>query len=183
MASGCCMTTATCVFSCRGIKEEDDKESVFMLDCGFQTSQCRRWSGRRLLAHAPCTYVLYSRQCDEGNVLQSCLLAISLVGDRTPNAEGRTSRARLSGGHFIRRLAMHFGLGPKRQQAATAGAHEVDKAGLAAEEGAQEIPAPAQAPPPPPPAPQPQTMSQRIERIEEEVHDLRRDVVGLRGVA
>ncbi|GJS66346.1 hypothetical protein Tco_0680910, partial [Tanacetum coccineum] len=47
------------------------------------------------------------------------------------------------------------------------------------EEVDQEILAPAQAPPP---APQPRTMSQRIERIEEEVHDLRRDVVGLRGV-
>ncbi|GKB08622.1 hypothetical protein Tco_0836934 [Tanacetum coccineum] len=41
------------------------------------------------------------------------------------------------------------------------------------EEVAQEIPAPTQAPPPLPPAPQPRTMSQRIERIEEEVHDLR----------
>ncbi|GJY54189.1 hypothetical protein Tco_0445853 [Tanacetum coccineum] len=43
------------------------------------------------------------------------------------------------------------------------------------------VPAPAQASPPPPPALQPCTMSQRIERLEEEVHDLRRDVVGLRG--
>ncbi|GKB75003.1 hypothetical protein Tco_0936415 [Tanacetum coccineum] len=42
--------------------------------------------------------------------------------------------------------------------------------------------APAQAPPPPPPAPQPQTMSQRIERIKEEMSDLRHDIVGLRGV-
>ncbi|GJT34411.1 hypothetical protein Tco_0924830 [Tanacetum coccineum] len=48
----------------------------------------------------------------------------------------------------------------------------------AAEEVAPEIPAPVQAPPP---APQPRTMSQRIERLEEEVHDLRRDIVGLRG--
>ncbi|GKD77174.1 hypothetical protein Tco_1339795, partial [Tanacetum coccineum] len=70
----------------------------------------------------------------------------------------------------------------KRQQAAAAGAHEADEAGPAAEEGAQEIPAPSQAPPPPPPTPQPQTMSQRIERIKEEMHDLWRDVVGLRGV-
>ncbi|GKE02044.1 hypothetical protein Tco_1390027 [Tanacetum coccineum] len=75
--------------------------------------------------------------------------------------------------------------GPERQQAAAAGAPEVDKAGQAAEEVAPEIPAPApaasQAPPPPSPAPQPRTMSQRIERLEEEVHDLRRDVVGMRG--
>ncbi|GJZ53603.1 hypothetical protein Tco_0608488 [Tanacetum coccineum] len=71
------------------------------------------------------------------------------------HAEGRKSGARLSGGHFIGHLAMHFGL---------------------------EIPAPAQAPSPLLPAPQPRTMSQRIERIEDEVHDLRRDVVGLLGV-
>ncbi|GJU06047.1 hypothetical protein Tco_1122477 [Tanacetum coccineum] len=89
-------------------------------------------------------------------------------------AEGRKSGARLSGGHFIGRLAMHFGLvnneglrglqGPERQQ--------VVAAGLAVDEGAQEIPVLAHAPSPPPPAPQPRTMSQRIERIEEEMHDL-----------
>ncbi|GKF16809.1 hypothetical protein Tco_0061727, partial [Tanacetum coccineum] len=65
--------------------------------------------------------------------------------------------------------------------AAAAGANEADEGSLAAEEVAPEIPASVQAPPPPPPAPQPRTMSQRIERLEEEVHDLRRDVVGLRG--
>ncbi|GKF88012.1 hypothetical protein Tco_0258889, partial [Tanacetum coccineum] len=69
-------------------------------------------------------------------------------------AEERKSGARLSRGHFIGRLAMHFGLGPERQQVAAAG--------LAADEGAQEIP--------------------RIKRIEEEMHDLRHDVVGLGGV-
>ncbi|GKC60260.1 hypothetical protein Tco_1087858 [Tanacetum coccineum] len=79
------------------------------------------------------------------------------------HAEGRKSGARLSGGHFIGRLAMYFGLvsdeGLRGLQ--QAGAHEVDKAGPAAEEVALEIPvlAPAQAPPPPPPAPQPRTMS------------------------
>ncbi|GKG24113.1 hypothetical protein Tco_0392149, partial [Tanacetum coccineum] len=73
--------------------------------------------------------------------------------------------------------------GPKRQQATAAGAPEADEADQAAEEATLEIPlpAPAQAPPPPPPAPQPRTRSQRIERLEEEVHDLWRDVVGLRG--
>ncbi|GKG42488.1 hypothetical protein Tco_0476786, partial [Tanacetum coccineum] len=72
--------------------------------------------------------------------------------------------------------------GPERQQAAAAGAHEADKAGPVAEEVASEILTPAQAPVPPSPAPQPWTMSQRIERVEEEMHDLWRDVVGLRGV-
>ncbi|GKD33156.1 hypothetical protein Tco_1248665 [Tanacetum coccineum] len=43
--------------------------------------------------------------------------------------------------------------GPERQQAAAAGAHEVDEAGPTAEEVAPEIPALAHAPPPPPPAP------------------------------
>ncbi|GJW87757.1 ribonuclease H-like domain-containing protein [Tanacetum coccineum] len=49
--------------------------------------------------------------------------------------------------------------GLERLQVATAGAYEADKAGLAADEGAQEIPVLAQAPLPPPPAPQPRTMS------------------------
>ncbi|GJY50484.1 hypothetical protein Tco_0441331 [Tanacetum coccineum] len=71
---------------------------------------------------------------------------------------------------------------PERQRAAAAGAYGADEAGPAADEGAQEIPTLAQEPPPPLPAPQPRTMSQRIERIEEEVHELQRDVVGLRGV-
>ncbi|GJX14387.1 hypothetical protein Tco_0206145 [Tanacetum coccineum] len=118
------------------------------------------------------------------------------------HTEWRKNGAMLSGGYFIGRLAMHFGLlerlsiytrygdtwawvaqGPEKQQAATAGAHEADEARPAAEEVALEIPVPAlaQAPPPPPPAPHPCTMSQRIERLEEEVHDLRRDVVGLQG--
>ncbi|GJU15616.1 hypothetical protein Tco_1143582, partial [Tanacetum coccineum] len=112
------------------------------------------------------------------------------------HAEGRKSRAKLSGGHFIGRLAMHFGLvsdeglrglqvGPERQQATVTGTHEADEAGSSAEEVALKIPvpvpAPAQAPPPPPPAPQPRTMSQRIERLEDEVHNLWRNVKGLRG--
>ncbi|GJW89406.1 hypothetical protein Tco_0164746 [Tanacetum coccineum] len=50
-------------------------------------------------------------------------------------------------GHFIGRLAMHFGLvsdeGLRGPQAAAAGAHKADEAGQAAEEVAQEIPAPA----------------------------------------
>ncbi|GJY08737.1 hypothetical protein Tco_0375791, partial [Tanacetum coccineum] len=128
------------------------------------------------------------------------MIAYSICGrDRhlRRHAEGRKSGAKLSGGHFIGRLAMHFGLvsdkglrglqawvaqGPERQHVAATGAHEADEARPAAEESAQEIPAPAQAPPPPPPAPQPQTMSQRIERIKEEMSDLRHDVIGLRGV-
>ncbi|GKB43092.1 hypothetical protein Tco_0888034, partial [Tanacetum coccineum] len=132
--------------------------------------------------------LLYLRSMDRGTTNVPHLLAQYLFR----HAEGRKSGARLSGGHFIGRMAMHFGLvsderlrglqvaqGPERLQA---GAHKADEAGLAVDEGAQEIPAPAQAPPPPPPAPQPRTMSQRIKRIEKEIRDLQHDVVGLRGV-
>ncbi|GKF66391.1 hypothetical protein Tco_0192908, partial [Tanacetum coccineum] len=98
------------------------------------------------------------------------------------HAKRRKSGVRLSGGHFIGHLAMYFRLawvaqGPERQQGAVAGAYEADEAVSTAEEVAPEIPAPAQAPPPPPPAPQPRIMSQRIERVDEEMHDLRHDVV------
>ncbi|GJV52095.1 hypothetical protein Tco_1447836 [Tanacetum coccineum] len=116
------------------------------------------------------------------------------------HAEGRNSRARLSGVtrehpliglHELGRLNIcsRYGdtwawvaPGLERQQVAVAGAHEADEAGSAVDEGAHDVPAPAQAPPPPPPAPQPRTMSQRIERIEEEMRDLWHDVVGLRGI-
>ncbi|GKC54338.1 hypothetical protein Tco_1077083 [Tanacetum coccineum] len=164
------------------------------------------------------------------DIRESCLEETvwdpSTFGDRhlRRHAEGRKSRARLSGGHFIGRLAMHFGLvsdeglrgmqvvtrelllidlhelrrlniykrysetwtwvalGPERKQGVPAGAHEADKAGQATKEVAPEIPAPAHVPSPPPPALQPCTMSQSIERVEEEVHHLRCDVTGLRGV-
>ncbi|GKE04624.1 hypothetical protein Tco_1396642 [Tanacetum coccineum] len=66
--------------------------------------------------------------------------------------------------------------GPERQQAAAAGAHEADEAGPVVDKGSQDIPAHVHAPQPPSPAPQ------RIERIKEEMHELRRSVVGLRGV-
>ncbi|GJU38169.1 hypothetical protein Tco_1186523 [Tanacetum coccineum] len=115
--------------------------------------------------------LFYLRSMDRGTTNVSHLLAHYLFR----HVKGRKSRARLSGGHFIRRLVMHFRLlgrlyictrygdtwawvaqGPKRQQAVTADAYEADEAGQAADEVAQEIPAPAQAPPP---ALQPRTMS------------------------
>ncbi|GJY54562.1 hypothetical protein Tco_0446226 [Tanacetum coccineum] len=61
-------------------------------------------------------------------------------------AEGRKSRVRILGGHFIERLAMHFGLGPERQQATVTGTHEADEAGSATEEVALKIPVPVPAP-------------------------------------
>ncbi|GKB21470.1 hypothetical protein Tco_0855393 [Tanacetum coccineum] len=136
-------------------------------------------------------FYLYSM--DRGTINVPHLLAQYLFR----HVEGMKSRARLSGGHFIWRRAMHFGLviddglrglqvvtrelplidlhelerlhictrygetwtsvahGLERQQAAAAGVVVANEAGLAAEE--------------------------RIERVEEEVHDLQRDVLGLRG--
>ncbi|GKF44572.1 hypothetical protein Tco_0131124, partial [Tanacetum coccineum] len=99
------------------------------------------------------------------------------------HAKGRKSQARLSGGHFIGCLAAHFGLvsdeglkdlsivarellvasGPERRQAATAGTPRAAKDALAADEGAQAVPAHVQAPQPPPPAPQHRTMCRHLE--------------------
>ncbi|GKC22944.1 hypothetical protein Tco_1025094 [Tanacetum coccineum] len=117
--------------------------------------------------------IFYLRNMDRGTTNVLHLLAQYLFR----HAEGRKSRARLSGGHFIGRLAMHFRLvsdkglrglqawvaqGPERQQATAVGAHKADEAGPAAEEGAQEILVPVPAPAPtqaPSPAPQHRTMS------------------------
>ncbi|GKE73635.1 hypothetical protein Tco_1535676, partial [Tanacetum coccineum] len=137
------------------------------------------------------------------------------------HAEGRTSGARLSGGHFIGCFASHFGLvsdhglsgflvvtrelplidlhelerlnicmrvgdtwawvAPrlKRQPDATAGAPRATEDAPAVDKGAQADPAPVQAPQPPPPAPK--TMQLRISKLEEEVQELQRSVVGLQG--
>ncbi|GKA23145.1 zinc finger MYM-type protein 1-like protein [Tanacetum coccineum] len=71
---------------------------------------------------------------------------------------------------------------PERQQAAPVGTPRAAEDAPVADEGAQAVPAPVQAPQPPPPAPQHRTMSQRIERLEEEVREMWQSVVGLRGV-
>ncbi|GJU60390.1 hypothetical protein Tco_1238156 [Tanacetum coccineum] len=70
-------------------------------------------------------------------------------------------------------------LGLERQQAGAPGAPEDAPV---VDEGAQAVRAPIQAPQPPPPAPQHRTMTQRIERLEEEMRKLQQSVIGLRGV-
>ncbi|GJU09485.1 hypothetical protein Tco_1131881 [Tanacetum coccineum] len=87
--------------------------------------------------------LFYLRIMDRGTTNISHLLAQYLFR----HAEGRKSKARLSGGHFIRRLVMHFGL------VSDEGLRGMDQRGSRLLR--LEIPAPAQAPPPPPPAPQP----------------------------
>ncbi|GJT19883.1 hypothetical protein Tco_0878589 [Tanacetum coccineum] len=107
------------------------------------------------------------------------MIACSISGR---GQEVEKSGARLSGGHFIGHLAAHFGLvGDQGLRgllvvvselpAATASAPRVAEGAPAADEGAQAVLAPVQAPQPPPPAPQPWTMSQRIDRLEEELMD------------
>ncbi|GKB62588.1 hypothetical protein Tco_0918774 [Tanacetum coccineum] len=110
--------------------------------------------------------LFYLHSMDRGTTNAPHLLAQYLFRP----AEGRKSRPRLSWGHFIGHLAIHFRLvsdeglrglqawvaqGLERQQAAVAGAYKADEAGQVTKEVAQEIPAPAQAPPPPIPAPKP----------------------------
>ncbi|GJS93434.1 hypothetical protein Tco_0800402 [Tanacetum coccineum] len=67
--------------------------------------------------------------------------------------------------------------GPERQQAVAASAPGAVEDAPTADEGAQAVPAPIQAPQSSPPAPQNWTMSQRIKRLEEEVHKMRQSVL------
>ncbi|GJW90758.1 hypothetical protein Tco_0168311 [Tanacetum coccineum] len=124
--------------------------------------------------------------------------APSYVHIRNPylfhHAKGRKSGARLSRGHFIGRLVAHFGLVgdqglrgllvvvSKLLQTIAAGAPGAAKGAAVVDEGDQAILAPVQVPQPPPPVLQPQTTSQRIDRLEEEVREMRQSIVGLRGV-
>ncbi|GKA58192.1 hypothetical protein Tco_0757380 [Tanacetum coccineum] len=105
------------------------------------------------------TNLFYLRSMDRGAANIPYLLAQYLFR----HAEGRNSGARLSGGHFIGRLAHHFGLvSDDGLRGLSVVAHElplIDMGELAAEdaltvdEGAQADPAPVQAPQPPPPPP------------------------------
>ncbi|GKF08544.1 hypothetical protein Tco_0042768, partial [Tanacetum coccineum] len=64
--------------------------------------------------------------------------------------------------------------GPERQQVATTGAPEAAKDAPVADKGAPTIPAPMQAPQPPPPTAGPtRTMTQRLARVEEDMHEIR----------
>ncbi|GJW29841.1 hypothetical protein Tco_0046716 [Tanacetum coccineum] len=92
-------------------------------------------------------------------------------------AAGRKSRAHISSGQFIARLAEHFGLlTTKILRGLTVIAPEltiIDMGELDApiiDEGGQANLAPVQAPPPPPAAAR--TMPQRMARLEEDVHEI-----------
>ncbi|GKF78629.1 hypothetical protein Tco_0234197 [Tanacetum coccineum] len=104
--------------------------------------------------------LFYLQTMDRGTANVPYLLAQYLFH----HAEGRKSRARLSGGHFIGRLAAHFGLvGDQGLRglfvvvselpAAAAGALGAAKDAPAADEDVQVVLAPVQASQPPSPAP------------------------------
>ncbi|GJT52343.1 hypothetical protein Tco_0978500 [Tanacetum coccineum] len=102
--------------------------------------------------------LFYLRSMDHGTINVPHLLAQYLFR----HAKGRKSGARLSGGHFIRCLALHFrlvsdeglrGLLVVTRELPLIDLHELGRLNICT----------------------------RIERLEEEVHNLRRDVVGLRG--
>ncbi|GJW46572.1 hypothetical protein Tco_0078218 [Tanacetum coccineum] len=108
------------------------------------------------------------------------------------HAEGRKSGARLSRGHFIGRLAAHFGLVSYQRlrglsvvtsELPLIDLHKLGRLNISAEdahaadEGAHADPAPVQAPQPPPPTPK--TIQHRVSRLEEEVQELRGSIIGL----
>ncbi|GJR70369.1 putative reverse transcriptase domain-containing protein [Tanacetum coccineum] len=78
-------------------------------------------------------------------------------------------------GSFVARLAEHFGLlTEERLQGLIVIDATID------DEGVMAVPAPVQAPQPPPPAAGPAwTMAQRLARVEEDVHEIRKALVGL----
>ncbi|GJR18647.1 hypothetical protein Tco_0967174, partial [Tanacetum coccineum] len=109
------------------------------------------------------------------------------------HTEGRKSGARLSRGHFIGRLAHHFGLvsddGLRGLSVVTSELPLIDMGELVklniymevGDDWARAVPAPIHAPPPPPPAAG-RTMAQRLGRLEEEIQGLLQDVRSLRGL-
>ncbi|GKC00561.1 hypothetical protein Tco_0986697, partial [Tanacetum coccineum] len=90
------------------------------------------------------TDLFYLRSMDRGAANIPYLLAQYLFR----HAEGKKSSARLFGGHFIGRLAHHFGLPD-----VVGGAPRAVKGAPTVDEGALADPAPVQAPQPPPPPP------------------------------
>ncbi|GJW22194.1 hypothetical protein Tco_0032816 [Tanacetum coccineum] len=100
--------------------------------------------------------------------------ALSYVHIRDP---GRKSGAWFSGEHFIRRLAAHFGLISDEglrglsvvvSEPPVIDLHDLGRLNICSRYSDTW----AWAPQPPPPVPQPRTMSQRIDRIEEEICEL-----------
>ncbi|GKA22901.1 hypothetical protein Tco_0708863 [Tanacetum coccineum] len=139
------------------------------------------------------TDLFYLRSMDRGTANVLYLLAQYLF----MHVEGRKSGARLSGEHFIGRLAHHFGLvsddGLRGLSFVTCELPLIDMASCYGrcprgaedapniDKGAQAVLTPIHSPPPPPPATG-RTIPQRLGRLEEEIKGLRQDVRRLRGL-
>ncbi|GJX01549.1 hypothetical protein Tco_0185462 [Tanacetum coccineum] len=123
----------------------------FILALGLHTEQEMAEAGGQAPEKVTGVDLFYLRNMDCGTTNVPHVLAQYLFR----HAEGRKSRARLSGGHFIGRLAMHFrlvsdeglrGLQPRDQRGSRLlrlVPNEADEAGPGVEEVALEIPAPA----------------------------------------
>ncbi|GJY95523.1 hypothetical protein Tco_0511884 [Tanacetum coccineum] len=155
----------------------------------------------RRLCHKLISYIIFGRGQAPKKVTATDLFYLRSMDRRAANvlymltrylfrlAEGRKSGARLSGGHFIGRLAHHFGLMSDdglrglsvvarelplidmSELVAVAGAPRAAEDAPAVDEGVKADPAPMQAPqqPPPPPPAAGKTMPQRLGRLEEEL--------------
>ncbi|GKF39679.1 hypothetical protein Tco_0119740, partial [Tanacetum coccineum] len=144
----------------------------------------------RRLCHKLISYIIFGKGQAPKKVTATDLFYLRSMDRRAANvlylltwylfrlAEGRKSGAKLSRGHFIGRLAHHFGL------VAVAGAPRAAEDAPAVDKDVKADPAPMQAPqqPPPPPPVAGRTMPQRLGRLEEEVYGLRQDVRTLCGL-
>ncbi|GKD79610.1 hypothetical protein Tco_1342231, partial [Tanacetum coccineum] len=125
----------------------------FILGMGLHTAQGIESAPKKVTT----TDLFYLRSMDWGAANVLYLLAQYLFR----HAKGRKSGARLSEGHFIGRLAHHFGLvgddwawvaqGAERQPVAAVTTPRGVEDALDIDEGTQAVPAPIHALPPPPP--------------------------------
>ncbi|GKE67295.1 hypothetical protein Tco_1521456 [Tanacetum coccineum] len=117
------------------------------------------------------------------------LISYIIYGRGQAPEKGRKSEVRMSGGYFIGRRAKHFslvsdeGLMGLYVIARVLPDIDLDELGklnicgaLDVDEDAQAVPAPVQAPQPPSAAALAKTMTQRLSRLEEEVHSLHGDM-------
>nr|GEW64550.1 hypothetical protein [Tanacetum cinerariifolium] len=122
----------------------------------FRTCRIRDEMGLDVGLFERCSLVYSHQRSSSEAVPQVDLMQHFWEGYFFRHAEGMKSGVRLSVGHFIGRLAHHFGW----QQVATTRAPEATEDDLAVDEGAQADLAPVQAPLPPlPPLAAGRTMS------------------------
>ncbi|GJY97961.1 retrovirus-related pol polyprotein from transposon TNT 1-94 [Tanacetum coccineum] len=164
---------STCRFSDAELGMDDESSRVIASKADLRDY----WTGIYSLGDFLTTVPSYTAIKDPLRRLCHTLITFSIAGrGQALKKQG----AKMSGGHFITRLAEHFGLTTKeslqgltmtwvaprleRQQIAAARAAQADHRIL--EEGAEADPTPAKAPPA---APIPRTILQRLQRLEKEI--------------